>query len=454
MLATEHNEVDLTQVNRGQHRSTQVNTHERGVTIHGVRLSSCARRCQPLYPALSASHTDMSAPPAFVPITELTADSSTLDICRAVLDLHTFHSHKQFFAHSDRWRKVYRCIVQFSVDRHYGQGHLAVAYLHYRQRTLYRLCGVGSPHPEERPDMSREKKKKATKRRRQGGECAARQEGAISSFTSAPPQVETPLMDPSAISRYHDAHAETQSLDALFRLYTQRCNPLHGADFVMGHLPEKRSRRSPSPSGVVTLPEVDRSVPAAVAHGYAECTRKAFDKMCEWLCEAAPPALRMGAGSVFLDVGSGYGKCVVQARLRADVRKSIGIEYVAVRYAMGWKMLTECIPSQFALIHARLGGCVELLQGDATDEQFVKQYEMATHIYLFDWVFNDSGKEGVRKLIERSQNLCVLVTCQRPERMRHFRKLHQMQLSTGRQRPTVYFYARSKGVCLEPSGLV
>jgi hypothetical protein len=142
---------------------------------------------------------------------------------------------------------------------------------------------------------------------------------------------------------------------------------------------------------------------------------------------------------------------VVQARL---VRKSIGIEYVAVRYVMGWKMLTECIPCQFASLHARLGGGVEFLQGDATEEQFVEQYEMATHIYMFDGVFNDSGKEGVRKLIERSHNLCVLVTCQRPDRMPHFRKLHQMQLSTGRQHPTVYFYARSSGVSEDAGGLV
>ena len=123
----------------------------------------------------------------------------------------------------------------------------------------------------------------------------------------------------------------------------------------MCNLPEKRCRRSPSPSGAASLPEPDHSVSGTVAPGYAECTRKSFDQVCEWLCEKAPPDLRMGADSVFLDVGSGYGKCVVQARLRANVRKSIGIEYVYVRYLKGMEMLTECIPAQFASIHARLG---------------------------------------------------------------------------------------------------
>ena len=176
--------------------------------------------------------------------------------------------------------------------------------------------------------------------------------------------------------------------------------------------------------------------------GYAECTRKAFDKVCEWLCEEAAPDLRMNAESVFLDVGCGYGKCVVQARLRAGVRKSIGIEYVGVRYLTGFKMLTECIPAQFASLHTRLDGRVELLQGDATTTQFTEQYEQATHIFAFDWVFNDVGKRGVLERVEQSSSVRVFISCQRLDRVAHFRKVHQMQLSTGVQHPTVYFYAR------------
>ena len=213
----------------------------------------------------------------------------------------------------------------------------------------------------------------------------------------------------------------------------------------MSSLPEKRARKPPSPSGVASLPQPDRSVPAAVAPGYAECTRKAFDNVCEWLCDSAPPHLRMGSDSVFLDVGSGYGKCVVQARIRANVCKSIGIEYVAVRYLMGMKMLTECIPSQFQSMHARLGDSVELLQGDATDEQFLEQYEMATHVFMFDWVFNPVGKEGVLRLIDKCSKLRVLVCCQRPDDLPQFCKVHQMRLSTGTQHPTAYFYARPSG---------
>jgi hypothetical protein len=176
----------------------------------------------------------------------------------------------------------------------------------------------------------------------------------------------------------------------------------------MSNLPDKRRRQPPSSSGVSSLPEQDRSIPAAVAPGYAECTRKAFDKVCQWLCESAPAALRMGPDSVFLDVGFGYGKCVVQARLRADVQKSIGIEFVPVRYIESMQMLTVCIPAQLDSIHRRLDGRVEL-QGDAADEQFVEQYEQATHIFMFDWMFNSVGKAGILQLVEQASHLRVLV---------------------------------------------
>ena len=390
----------------------------------------------------------------FVPTVGQSAASSKLDICRAILDLHTFHAHRKHFR-SSGWQKLYRCIVQFSVDREYGSGQLATAYLHYRLRTLYRLCGEGAPHADEKPDRSREKKRIATTRRRQllrqSNSHAANHDSVASSWSVTespvvpqPPRQQpqpTPSITSAALSRFHDAHPDTQCLTSLFRLYTQRCSPLHGADVDMGNLPEKRHRTPPSDRAL----QPDRSIPDAVSPGYAECTRKAFDKVCEWLCESAPPDLRMNADSVFLDVGCGYGKCVIQARLRANVRKSIGIEYVAVRYLMGYKMLAECVPAQFESVHARLDGCVELLQGDATDEQFVEEYKMATHIFAFDWVFNDVGKQGVLRCVEQSSSMRVFITCQRLDHLPGFRKLHQMKLSTGVQHPTVYFYAGQRG---------
>jgi hypothetical protein len=296
----------------------------------------------------------------FVLIVGQSAALSKLDICRTILDLHTFHAHRKHFR-SSGWQKLYRCIVQFSVDREYGSGQLAAAYLHYRLRTLYQLCGEGAPHPDEKPDRSREKNRMAITRRRQlvrqSKNSAAGRDAVSSSLSvnesSVAPQSfrRQPQAAPThcpKLSRFHDAHPDTQCLTFLFRIYTKKCSPLHGADVDMCNLPEKHHR---TPSSDRPL-QPDRSIPDAVSPGYAECTRKAFDKVCEWLCETAPSDLRMDANSVFLDVGCGYGKCVVQARLRASVRNSIGIEYVAGRYLMGFKMLTECIPAQFASLHA------------------------------------------------------------------------------------------------------
>ena len=421
------------------------------------------------------------SPPLFIPIAGLCSESSSIDICRAIADLHTFHQHRKFF-NSKRWDKQYDCIIRFSADRQYSRGGLAVAYLHYRLRTLYRLCGEGSPHPDER-SIERRRTITVGKRQRQlaaqNSNSIAHQDdpphssnSAISHIGPSPqfslhllsalPTLSVPTANPAlpppslamipslpalptppAMSCYHSAHPETQALTSLFTLYTQKCGPSHGADFDMCNLPEKRSRRTPSASGLASLPQPDHSVPESVSAGYAECTLHSFDKVCEWLCEKAPADLRMGPDSVFLDVGSGYGRCVVQARLRANARKSVGIEYVYVRYLMGVKMLMESIPSQFASLHARLGDSVELLHGDATDERFLEQYRMATHIFMFDWVFNAVGKEGVAKLIDQASHLRVLISCQRPTALPRFRRLHQMQLSTGKQHPTVYFYARA-----------
>ena len=384
----------------------------------------------------------------------LSADSSKVDICRAVLDLHTFHVHRRQFR-SIGWHKLYRSVVHFSVDRQYGHGHLATAYLHYRLRTLYRLCGEGAPHPDEKPDQSRERKCTASRRRRQQmrqKECdqavassslsrsaSPLLSGSATSVSHCPAPVVSPVVP--VLSRFHSAHPDSQLLASLFRLYSQKCGPLHGADFTMSSLPEKRSRRPAVPFGVPSVPQPDPSVPLAVSPGYAECTRQAFDALCEWLCEAAPPELRLSADSVFLDVGCGYGKCVVQARLRTAVRRSIGIEYVAVRYVMAYQMLTECIPAQFGSLRARLAG-VDLLHGDATEERFAEQFSEATHVFSFDWVFNAAGKAGVLQRVQQSSSVRVFVTCQRLGKLSGFRKLHQMKLSTGVQTPTVYIYAR------------
>jgi hypothetical protein len=445
--------------------------------------------------AAAAATPGFDAPLLPFPIAGLSATSSEAEILRAVPDVLSFNRHKRHFltttdtsapsAEKPIWTRLYYRFTQFGNERGYGAGQLETVYLHYRLRTLHRLTGECRPHPDERAYKKRESKKRRKAALKLNNEAegwvaasssqmeplqpataiaagladAAPSQPAVDDSMSdaAPPEPSIPIAaslscttsQQSAVvngladlPRYHDAHPETQLLNRLFSLYKKQCGLQHGADVDASNLPEKRSRKPPSPSGVATLPEPDLSIPPAVATGYAECTRKAFDMICQWLCESAPDGLRMGADSVFFDIGSGYGKCVVQARIRAGVHRSIGIEFVPARYVLAMEMLVEHIPGRFASIRDRLGGCVELLGGDATDEEFVQQYEEATHIFMFDWVFNAAGKEGTQRLIQHASNLRVLVCCQRPDDLPQFQKLHQMQLSTGKQSPTVYFYAR------------
>ena len=111
-------------------------------------------------------------------------------------------------------------------------------------------------------------------------------------------------------------------------------------------------------------------VPAAVASGYAEVTRHAFDRLCAWLCDEACPHLRMTSDSVFVERGQRlrHGQCVRGAGPLA----SRCAEEHRHRVRGGQRphghpgMLAERIPSQCQSLHARLSGCVELLQGDAT----------------------------------------------------------------------------------------
>ena len=146
-----------------------------------------------------------------------------------------------------------------------------------------------------------------------------------------------------------------------------------GAGFDMSSLAGEAARRLPSSSGVACLsrpPPPDGSVPAAVALGYAECARLSFDRLCAWLCDEACPHLRMTSDSVFVERGQRlrHGQCVRGAGPLA----SRCAEEHRHRVRGGQRphghpgMLAERIPSQCQSLHARLSGCVELLQGDAT----------------------------------------------------------------------------------------
>jgi hypothetical protein len=77
---------------------------------------------------------------------------------------------------------------------------------------------------------------------------------------------------------------------------------------VLDEVPEHR--RDPRTSRIVPS---SVSYPKTVHAGYGEMTYSALDSLLVWLCCAAPSSLRLSSDSCFLDLGSGFAKCVIHA---------------------------------------------------------------------------------------------------------------------------------------------
>ena len=84
---------------------------------------------------------------------------------------------------------------------------------------------------------------------------------------------------------------------------------------VLDEMPEHR--RDPRTSQIISSATM---YPKTVHVGYGELTYPALDSLLLWLCHAAPSSTRLSSDSSFLDLGSGFAKCVIHARLRGQVR--------------------------------------------------------------------------------------------------------------------------------------
>ena len=168
----------------------------------------------------------------------------------------------------------------------HGNGYLVMAYLHYRLRTLYRWCGKGAPHADERPGKSKKNVWSARTRRRQqlslSEDGTARNTPALAPLSSTdslsipqqPEQSRALALTSSSIPmrpRCHAANVNTQSLEPLFSLYKRHCWLWHAVYVDLSDLAEQHSRKPLLPSGMspVPLPQPNPSVPATVSHAYA-----------------------------------------------------------------------------------------------------------------------------------------------------------------------------------------
>ena len=221
---------------------------------------------------------------------------------------------------------------------------------------------------------------------------------------------------------------------------------------VLDELPSA-SRRDARTSQIVSS---TTTFPTTVHVGYGEMTYPALDSLLLWLCHAAPLSVRLSSESCFLDLGSGFGKCVIHARLRARVRRSVGVEYVPLRHNKASDMLRylsdgrvpgfvdkqqllRCLPQQDML------SGVELIHGDIVDEQHAHHIDSASHIFAFDVLFGDVLMRYIVGRVQQSSRCRLYLSYHCPARMKRlgfgWRCVHQVRTrTTGKQQFTCNVY--------------
>jgi hypothetical protein len=156
--------------------------------------------------------------------------------------------------------------------------------------------------------------------------------------------------------------------------------------------------------------------------------------------------------SSFIDVGSGYGKVVLHARLSARVAEAAGIEYVAGRAAMASDALRELrsgkhafvTPEALALL--RDPAATRLTRGDATK---LGAFPFS-HVYMYDKVFSDPTTEMLAAQLNASEKTKVMVSYQRAERWKRlglsarFAEVASLTMrTTGGQNFKAYVFVRA-----------
>jgi hypothetical protein len=219
--------------------------------------------------------------------------------------------------------------------------------------------------------------------------------------------------------------------------------------------PQKPERGGSTAECLAKAPESDEDEdPNASSEGYGEMTEGSIERLLVFLrtlgshpeverlaarkngAEKTKKSRRVARGvsarndhlseidltssSSFIDVGSGYGKVVLHARLSARVAEAAGIEYVASRADMAADALRELrsgkhafvTPEALALL--RDARATRLTKGDATK---LGAFQFS-HVYMYDKVFSDPTTALLAAQLNASEKTKVLVSYQRAEQWR------------------------------------
>lgn len=170
-------------------------------------------------------------------------------------------------------------------------------------------------------------------------------------------------------------------------------------------------------------------------------------------CTTLPAPLCLGPSSTFLDIGSGIGQVVLHTQILVRPKLCIGIEIVKARHEVAVK-LKRRLDAKLAL----QGSESQLFFGDIAQLDKHLLISQATHIYMFDYVFNEATSEVIFPLISTSPTDVprVIITCKGPEhrlvKEANLCVLHSVCMSTsGNQSFTIYIYKTTRTTTTNPS---
>ena len=149
---------------------------------------------------------------------------------------------------------------------------------------------------------------------------------------------------------------------------------------------------------------------------------------------------KLTPSSSFLDIGSGFGKTVFHTKVAINVKESVGIEYLPMRYNKSVELLQKF--KRTLSLSNKMSG-VSFQQGDAT---LIKSFNYS-HIYCYDYVFSPSTHKKLIPILDKSP--CKILVCYsnmdklKKYGLMNFTEIGKLNVSTtGKQRFTVHIYMK------------
>ena len=269
-----------------------------------------------------------------------------------------------------------------------------------------------------------------------------------------------PFGHPS-LRAYSSDESTTTQVKWVYRAVNFLTDLFFGVDKELDHLPEKRKSIQPTTkTGADMLTPVPSFLPPDISAGYGELSWHGFDKVFNYMHNECPPDYRIGSTSRFLDIGSGFGKCVLHAKLRGKVARSVGIECIKTRHEKALEALhllragfvpglsdAKDAPDFEGVRNLDLRGC-ELFEGDITQQRFHPLLRTASHIYAFDVVFSKDTHRKILPLISEC-NFSLFGTYLAPAKVAalggtNMQMIHSVKVhTTGKQSFTCWFYVKT-----------